>query len=124
MPDGQVAPENLPTANRGDWRFAPQIVHLAYWLLFLGIILSPLIVLMSLARPTAETPLRIIFGSIAFCVSIWMRNAIRNGEPIAWAVQIILSFLGLFGFPLGTIIHCYVLLNWFKPETKAWFQKQ
>ncbi|MBV9867085.1 MAG: hypothetical protein JO316_17155 [Abitibacteriaceae bacterium] len=61
------------------------------------------------------------FYGLLLAVDIWLNRALKQGTPAAWTVQIVLSALGLCGFPIGTLIHGYILSQWFSPETKAWF---
>jgi hypothetical protein len=125
-PDGRVASEPLPSVNHGDWQSAPPVVRSwAYTLALLGMLGSILLVLAGFFSPELLDGRVgfIVMGFVLFGISLWMRKAIRQGVPAAWTVQIILSALGVFSFPIGTLIHGYVLFHWFKPETKAWFQK-
>ncbi len=124
-PDGNVAP--LPPAStvRGDWKSAPKIVRgWAYPLTWLGIIILPFILAGSLlsgnASGAARVGVAVLYG-ILLGGDIWLNRALRTGNRAAWTGQIVLSCFGLLGFPLGTAIHAYILSQWFKPETKAWF---
>jgi hypothetical protein len=122
------APEPLQqtlTAGGGDWQSAPPIVRSwAYTLAFLGMIGGGFVMVAGAFMPNDRIGGLvggILIGAILFAVSFWQRKAIRRGDRNAWTVQIILSALGLTSFPIGTLIHGYVLMNWFKPEVKAWF---
>jgi hypothetical protein len=95
----------------------------------LAIVVFPILVLVSLmggdsdASSPAERVILAAIYALFFGGAIWLNRALKKGAPAAWVVQIIWSALGLLGFPLGTLIHGYILSQWFKPETKAWFGK-
>ncbi len=126
-PDGNLSPFQPRDGNvvRGDWKTAPDIVRRGTYLLtWLNIVFTPLIILITFAGDKNSMDEKIgvlVLLAIVFVASIWLNRATKKGTPAAWTVQIIFSVIGLLGFPLGTIIHAYVLFNWFKPETKAWF---
>lgn len=65
----------------------------------------------------------LIVVALIFAMFAWLNRALKNGKPAAWTAQIVVSVFGLLGFPLGTAVHAYILSQWFKPETKAWFGK-
>lgn len=126
-PDGNLPPV-APVVSNGDWQSAPPIVRgWAYPLTWLAIVVFPILILVSLMggdKDLSSPGERIILAAIYalfFGGAIWLNRALKKGAPAAWIVQIIFSALGLLGFPLGTIIHGYILSQWFKPETKAWF---
>lgn len=129
-PDGRDYSPPVSTV-RGDWASAPKIVKgWAYPLTWLGIIVLPFVMAAlffadSNSRLGAESGLERIlllgFYIVLFGFDIWLNRALKAGAPAAWPAQIAASCLGLLGFPLGTLIHGYVLSQWFKPETKAWF---
>ncbi len=124
-PDGNVVPLPLVPTARGDWKTAPKIVRSwAYQLTWLGIVILPFIIFGALfsARSMGSERITIaVLYAILLAVDIWLNRALKKGAAAAWTVQIILSCLGLLAFPLGTAIHAYILSQWFKPETKAWF---
>ena len=62
----------------------------------------------------------LFYGGLGI-TSIWLLFGLKRGYPSAWTVQMILSIVGLIMFPLVTIISILILVNWFKPDTKAWF---
>lgn len=68
----------------------------------------------------SENSILIVFAPIALA-NIFLITSLRKGNPVAWHVQMVLSLLGLLGFPIQTVIHALVLSKWFKPDTKAWF---
>lgn len=124
-PDGNVAPLPPVVAVRGDWATAPKIVKSwAYQLSWLGIVVLPIIIFTALfsspASPSQRVSVALVYG-ILLGVDVWINRALKKGTRAAWGVQIALSVLGLLAFPIGTFIHGYVLSQWFKPETKAWF---
>ncbi|HEX8551783.1 MAG TPA: hypothetical protein VF681_09535 [Abditibacteriaceae bacterium] len=110
--------------NSGDWQSAPIVIRgWAYTLSILGMIVVALVGIAGLTQnePIAEKIGGLLFVGLLFGTFFWQRKAIRRGAANAWVVQIILSALGLLAFPLGTLIHGYILSQWFKPEVKAWF---
>lgn len=123
-PDGRNF-SSTPLPNRGDWKTAPGIVRgWAYPLTWLVLIVLPLALLglfFDDRRDPLERTVLLIFFAVMWGVNLWHNRALKSGAAAAWVTQIVLSILGLFGFPLGTFIHAYVLSQWFKPETKAWF---
>ena len=101
-------------------------------LAFVGMVFTPLLILMGIfglassPRVQASLPYNITlltFYFLLFAASAWLRFALKKAVPAAWTVQLVLSCLGVLGFPIGTLIHGYILSQWFKPETKAWFGK-
>lgn len=52
---------------------------------------------------------------------LWIIRALGQGVTAVWYVELVLSIIGLPGFPIGTIINGLILFYWVKPETKAWF---
>jgi uncharacterized membrane protein len=130
-----VAVPNTNVSFQGPrvWKEAPQIVKSASLLAFLGIVGIPLVLLLMFfvlsenQKSAEDTAGKIVLAIVLFIfwfVAIWLRSAFRKGTRAAWTVQIVLSILGLTSFPLGTLIHAYLLFHWFKPETKAWFGVQ
>lgn len=126
IPDPFQTTTALPVIAR-DWQSAPPIVKgWAYPLTWLGIVVFPLLIIAVLATggnsqsPAEGIAAAVVYG-VFFVVTIWLNRALKKGTAVAWTVQIILSVLGLCGFPVGTLIHGYILSQWFKPETKAWF---
>jgi len=124
-PDGQIQTMPASTAARGDWQAAPKIIKgWAYPLTWLAIVLFALFIVVALVSRdipvTGKLGLALLYA-VFLAISIWLNRALKKGVQAAWTVQIIVSVLGLLGFPLGTLIHGYILSQWFKPETKAWF---
>ena len=123
----QLPSDFTPTSIQREWKDAPKIVTgWAYPLTWLSIVVLPLIIaaiflgMMEKESP-AERAGMAIFYAVLWGVAIWHNRALKRGASYAWPVQIILSILGLCGFPVGTFINIYILSQWFKPETKAWF---
>ena len=120
----------VPQLASRDWKSAPPIVKgWAYPLTWLGIIILPLIIIAAIAgvgdnQSTFERIAAAGLYSVLLAVDIWLNRALKKGTSAAWTVQMIISILGLCGFPVGTLIHGYILSQWFKPETKAWFGVQ
>lgn len=127
-PDGNVfAPEPTLLPQRGDWKSAPGIVRgWAYVVTWLNIIVTPLLAVVSLVDEKTDAIEKGIFVfvlALVWIFAIWLNRALKKGTPAGWTGQIIFSILGLLSFPIGTAIHGYILSQWFKPETKAWFGK-
>ncbi|HEX8236489.1 MAG TPA: hypothetical protein VF600_11070 [Abditibacteriaceae bacterium] len=123
-PDGSYVPAPALSSG-GDWKAAPKIVkNWAYQLTWLAIVLLPIVVIAAVftsPMPAGEAAGLILFYSVLWAVNIWLNRSLKKGAPAAWVTQIVISVLGLLAFPIGTLIHGYVLSQWFKPETKAWF---
>ena len=126
-PDGNLSPVQRPdlVINRSDWKSAPPIVRgWAYPLTWLNIVATPVIMLASFADGNSVSAEKIslsVFLGLLFIFVVWLNRVLKKGAPAAWNGQIVLSIIGLFGFPVGTLINVYILSQWFKPETKAWF---
>lgn len=108
-------------------RDAPQIVRSIRWLYGLAIFVGLCLLLMAVGVASSGRPFAVPVGSIflfALCelaLSSWLMWAVPQGNPAAYYVQMGLSALGLFGVPIGTILHGWILYAWTRPETKAWF---
>jgi hypothetical protein len=123
-PYGGGTPIQPPPLQPKEWANAPKIVKgWAYPLTWLGIIFLPLVIIMTFvtAKDPIEAVIAAILYGILFCVDIWLNINLKRGTRAAWTGQIVLSAFGLLGFPVGTLIHRYVLSQWFKPDVKAWF---
>ena len=114
-----------PVRVSEDWKDAPVVVKgWAYVLTWLAIIVLPLVIVATFfmeGQDSAEKVPLALFYLALWGVEIWLNRALKKGMQAGWIVQIIISVLGLLAFPLGTLIHAYILSQWFKPETKAWF---
>lgn len=122
----------VPQLASREWKNAPPIVKgWAYpltWLAIIGLSIFLLITWIggneTRSDPVGDGIVKIITSAIYvfFIVfNIWLNGALKKVTSAAWTLQIINSALGLCGFPIGTLIHAYVLSQWFKPEVKAWF---
>lgn len=114
-----------PVQISGDWQSQPKVLRKeAYqWALLVmwgSAIIGGLCVL-GAAETNAERINFALFFGFWFLISLWQRKALRRGGKGAWQLQVVLSVLGLLWFPIGTIIHGYILSQWSKPEVKAWF---
>jgi hypothetical protein len=103
----------------------PPIVRDARILAVLGMLGSGIGAIGNLLDPdkggvVATVAVLALYGAF-LAIYIWLFGALKQGNPAAWRAQRALAFLGLIGFPLGTIIYIYLLSKWSKPETKAWF---
>jgi len=61
-----------------------------------------------------------IYG-MCLAVAITLYIGLKNRNRVAWVAQSVISWVGVFGFPVGTLIHYSILSRWFKPEVKTWF---
>jgi tetratricopeptide (TPR) repeat protein len=108
-------------------RDAPQVVRSIRWLYGLAIFLGAIWALMAAVgapvEGSSEVPASFVFllGFVTLGLNGWLMWAVPKGSQAAYYVQMVLSALGLLGFPLGTILHGYILYAWTRPETKAWF---
>jgi tetratricopeptide (TPR) repeat protein len=120
-------PAGAPAAAPRRLADAPQIVRSIRSLYWLGIFLWSLGLIGLLAargepdQSPGETLVGLILATAILGVTIWLLWAVPRGHPAAFSVQLVVSALGLLGFPLGTILHGYILYCWLKPETRAWF---
>lgn len=109
------------------WKNAPSGVRDARTLAWLGVIGSGLCLFILIAA-FLNTGFAVALGSpviwveaLLFPFYVWLLGALKRGATSAYYIQMVVSILGLMGFPLGTLISLYVLFKWFKPETRAWF---
>ena len=127
-PDGSVAPlAPLPPIDRSDWKSAPQIVRSVRFLNLFITIMAGLGVLLGtalLGDSQSEGIQFMVISGLVCAFFGWLAWAQRRGLKAGWIVQIVVSILGLPGFPVGTLLSAYILLNWFSPETKHWFGHQ
>ena len=140
-PDGNFTPvqPQATIMDRSDWKTAPSIVRgWAYPLTWLGIVVLPFAMLGTMAlisRAGIIAVLLLAFFVALFAADIWLNQNFKKGAPAAWVLQIVLSSLSVLSLPIslltrggnpigsivGFLIHGYILSQWFKPETKAWF---
>lgn len=104
----------------------PRIVRDARLLNILALIICSFGILAELltlsnSQDRMETVGQLLFYAALGGFFFWHTLQLKRGASHAWSIQMILSCLGLFGFPLGTLIHGLVLSKWFTRETKAWF---
>ena len=143
-PDGNVFPPDPTTLlQRGDWKSAPVVVKgWAYPLTWLGIIGFPLGILeawVRLSRSGVAALVLLILCVVLFAAVVWLNRNFKKGTTAAWLVQIAVSSFSILNLPIslfvflhggnpingivGFLINGYILSQWFKPETKAWFGK-
>ena len=48
---------------------------------------------------------------------------LKKGMPGAWVGAIVLAVIGLFNFPIGTIISIIILVYLFTPNVRKWFEQ-
>ena len=115
-----------PTQEPRIWKEAPQIVKSVRLLTMLAIALLPLVAVGTFLMDgdAVEKAITAVIFGVFWLIAIYMLFALKAGTRAAWTVQLVLSILGLLSFPIGTIIHGYILFHWIKPETKAWFGVQ
>jgi hypothetical protein len=105
---------------------APQIVKSIRWLywLFIFIWVMAAVEIVLQGRQWEDPAGRWVLALLPLGLlglSVWMLAAVPRGKRPAYYVQMVLSALGLLGFPLGTLLHGYILYYWVRPETKEWF---
>jgi hypothetical protein len=126
-PDGHVLNRNDIDADEvysRPWKQAPSIVRggaypVALLYGFFGLIFMLIGLLPD--EGSGEKVAIVIGGLILVGLTVWLCKGFKNHSKTVWRVQIVLSCIGILGFPLGTIIHGFILSQWFSPETKAWF---
>ncbi len=109
-----------------------------YLLLWLGIVIVPLAIL-GMSDLGSQVDAIAVLTALIFvfliCTYVWLNRNFKKGTSAAWIVQLFVSgsiiLNSLIGYAssgsisfVGTIafaIHTYILSQWFKPETKAWF---
>ena len=87
--------------------------------------------------PNVEGIVFLVFLVTFLAVNSWLNRGLLSGKAAAWVTQLVLSTLA-FALSLLNItsprfnpilpiiiiaIHGFILSQWFKPETKAWFGK-
>jgi len=72
-------------------------------------------------RKNADMISLIAVYSMVFALQMAMFRGLGHRKKLAWQAQILISGFGVLGFPIGTLIHGFVLSKWFKPEVKDWF---
>lgn len=124
-PDGSISKNDLIQTS-GDWQCAPKLVRI--WAYYLAVISIALLAAMLIGAALTTNDLKFYDRSIVLgffvlplSINIWLAISLRNGGKTAWVLQVIVSFTGLITFPIGTILHAYILSRWFRPETKSWF---
>jgi hypothetical protein len=113
----------LSTEER-TWQNAPQSVRSVRSLVILAVVLYGVFFLLGLATlhdGGAFAVGMVVFFGLLIAFQLWMLKGLRQGIKFCYYFQMVISILGLSGFPLGTLLHGYVLYLWFQPETKAWF---
>ncbi len=123
-PHGEPSsPQSVPGIVPGDWATAPKIIKGWAWqLAILGSIVLPFFIYFSAARNGGSVwGIFTLINIVAWFIDLFMVYGLRQGLSVAWFVQIVVSALGLTNCPLGTLLHGYLLSQWFKPEVKAWF---
>jgi hypothetical protein len=60
----------------------------------------------------------VIFGVFYILVGI----GLLRGQRVFWYIQIALSIIGLFGFPVGTVINAVVLVFLFQTSVRDFFR--
>ncbi len=59
---------------------------------------------------------------VTLVLAIWIGLSLLKGKKFAWYVQVAFSVLGLFGFPIGTILNAVILLFFFQHSTRDYFK--
>jgi hypothetical protein len=123
LPEALV-PGPAPREALQCWEAAPLVVRSwAYTWSFLAMWISAFLgaLLWLGAESFATKSWRTLLCLLIFVISHLQRKGLKNGGKIAWKTQIVLSLLGLIWFPIGTVIHGYILSQWFRREVRAWF---
>jgi len=63
-----------------------------------------------------------IFAAVFGTLAIWIGLSLLKGKRFAWYVQVAFSVLGLFGFPIGTILNTVILIFFFQHATRDYFK--
>lgn len=110
------------------WKNAPSGVRDARILALLGAIFSCIIIIVLIGLFMTKGSQGDIGSSVIlwiyalfFPLYAWLLFGLKRGLKGAYYTQMIVSIVGLIGFPIGTLINGYILYKWFRPETKAWF---
>ncbi len=110
------------------WTNAPGGVRSARALAWLGAFFSGIVCIITLVllfsgglKGNPISMVQLVVYSIFFPFYVWLLFGLKNGTKSAYYGQMVISLIGLIGFPIGTIISAYILYHWFRPETKAWF---
>lgn len=140
---GQDVPE-VPVASNAvgptvkERQIAPGIVrNVAYPVAFVaGINCAAVLVIEIFGNlPTWQWITVMVRALLGMLGMVWLCNAFKRHEALAWYVQIVLAILAFIpafghlgfpslliqGIPLGIVFHLIILCFWFRPETKAWF---
>lgn len=64
----------------------------------------------------------LIFSLIALAFFLSMGLGLLRGRKFAWFAQLAMSVLGLAGFPVGTVINGIILIFFFHPSVRDYFQ--
>ena len=110
------------------WSNAPGGVRDARALAWLGAFFSGLLLLVAIVMLAtngfprdSDGAVGFLFFALFFPFYVWLLSGLKRGVKAAYYVQMVISIIGVLGFPIGTLINGYILFKWFKPETKAWF---
>lgn len=57
-----------------------------------------------------------------FIFYLWLGIGLLRGQKLAWYFQIGLSIVGIFGFPMGTIMNGTILVFFFLPSVRNYFK--
>lgn len=60
----------------------------------------------------------LLIGSFFFAVG----QGLLRGKKMAWYAQVMMSVLGLFGFPIGTVLNGIILYFFFQPPIRNYFK--
>ena len=130
-PQGVAPPAPRMTTRAGGGEI-PTVVRVARLLNFIAVFLALLAALfwvmcifaVKRGQPAGEIAMVAFGGLVVMAFGLflgWVGKSLGEANSLAWRLQMGLSVMGVGGFPVGTIVGVYVLVNWFKPEIKAWF---
>jgi hypothetical protein len=100
------------------------LIQVVICIAIVGLLAAIAIPNIAMGKPSANiTPvIFLLCVCVVFAaVFLWLFINLGKLNPAARRVQIIVSILGLFSFPLGTILHGLILYSMFRPDTKQAF---
>ena len=63
----------------------------------------------------------VLFSLIAV-LAVGVGVSLLKGKKFAWYLQVAFSVLGLFGFPIGTILNAVILIFFFQSPVRGYFK--
>ena len=117
------------SVDRSSFKNAPAAVRSARFLTVLGTAGALFLIFFGFMVSGDRNANGLGMGMIALAtlglgLNVWLHFALTKGTKAAWTAQIVVSILTIISLPrivLLLIAHAYLLSQWFKDETKAWF---